>query len=232
MNKNAKSIIYSGLDISKLKLQADLAGRIHNLPNTGVGHLRLLKLMAGIPHIHVVCEPTCGYERDILAALQTAKIPVSLVNPVQVQRFARSTGRRVKARGLDAGVLTNYGQAWQPKPLAARTEKDQHLDELIRLQMHLLEMLVAQRREIQRLTVPALRRQALSLRRRLERGLNVVQEQIQILRPQPTRLDERVQKLLANTGVEAAIPLPLDDGQNFHLFKKVNPTCLPRCFVP
>ena len=73
--------IYTGLDIAKLNLQLHLAGRIHDLPNTAAGHRRLLKLLTTHAGVHVVCEATGGYERDVVAALHDAKVPVSVLNP-------------------------------------------------------------------------------------------------------------------------------------------------------
>jgi transposase len=193
--------IYTGLDIAKLNLQLHLAGRLHDLPNTAAGHRRLLKLLAAQPGAQVVCEATGGYERDVVAALHQANVPVSVLNPARVRHFARATGQRAKTDPLDAAVLSAYGQALQPKPTAPRTPQEQQLAELIRRRMQVLEILVAQRQQAERLTVPALRRQAQSLVRRLERDLEQIQTQLKDLRTQAPTLNERVQKLEAITGV-------------------------------
>ena len=199
--------LHTGLDIAKLNLQLHLAGRVHDLPNTAAGHRRLLKLLATQPGAHVVCEATGGYERDVVAALHTASVPVSVLNPARVRHFARATGQRAKTDHIDAAVLSAYGQALQPKPTAPRTEQEQHLAELIRRRVQVLEILVAQRQQAQRLTVPALRRQAQSLVRRLERDVKQIEAQLKELRTQATALDERVQKLEAITGVGAITAL-------------------------
>ena len=193
--------IHAGLDIAKLNLQLHLAGRIHDLPNTGAGHRRLLKLLAAQPGVHVVCEATGGYERDVVAALHAAHVPVSVLNPARVRNFARAQGQRAKTDPIDAAVLTAYGQALQPKPTALRTELEVQLAELVRRRVQVLEILVAQRQQAERLTLPALRRQAQSLVRRLERDLEQIAEQLKALRTQSATLDERVQKLEAITGV-------------------------------
>jgi transposase len=65
MSQNIMTTIYTGLDIVKLNLQLHLAGRLHDLPNTAIGHRRLLKLLAAHAGAHVVCEATGGYERDL-----------------------------------------------------------------------------------------------------------------------------------------------------------------------
>jgi transposase len=193
--------IYTGLDIAKLNLQLHLAGRIHDLPNSTAGHRRLRKLLAAQPGVHVVCEATGGYERDVVATLHEAKVPVSALNPARVRHFARATGQRAKTDDIDAAVLTAYGQALQPKPTAPRTEQEQQLAELIRRRVQVVEILVAQRQQAERLTVPALRRQAQSLVRRLERDRKQIEEQLKALRTQAATLAERVQKLEAITGV-------------------------------
>jgi len=193
--------IYTGLDIAKLNLQLHITGRIHDLPNTAAGHRRLLKLLTAHAGAHVVCEATGGYERDVVTALHEAKLPVSVLNPARVRHFARATGQRAKTDDIDAAVLSAYGQALQPKPTAPRTEQEQQLAELVRRRVQVLEILVAQRLQAERLTVPALRRQAQSLIRRLERDLEQIEAQLKALRTQAVTLDARVQKLEAITGV-------------------------------
>jgi len=193
--------IYAGLDIAKLNLQLHLAGRVHDLPNTAAGHRRLLKLLAVQLGVHVICEATGGYERDVVAALHQARVPVSVLNPARVRHFARATGQRAKTDHLDAAVLSAYGQALHPKPTAPRTELEEQLAELVRRRVQVLEILVGQRQQAERLTVPALRRQAHSLVRRLERDRVQIEDQLKELRTHATALDERVQKLEAITGV-------------------------------
>ena len=193
--------IYTGLDIAKLSLQLHLAGRFHDLPNSTAGHRRLLQLLASQPGVHVVCEATGGYERAVVAALHAGSTPVSVLNPARVRHFARATGQRAKTDHIDAAVLSAYGQALHPKPTAPRTEQEQQLVELIRRRVQVLEILVAQRQQAERLTMPTLRRQAQSLVCRLERDLEQIVKQLKELRTQTTTLDERVQKLEAITGV-------------------------------
>jgi transposase len=193
--------IYSGLDIAKQNLQLHLAGRLHDLPNTPAGHRRLLKLLADYSSVHLVCEATGGYEREVVAALHQAGLPVSVLNPARVRHFARATGQRAKTDHIDAALLAEYGRALQPQPTAPRTEAEQQLAELVRRRIQLLDMLVAQRQQAERLTRPALRRQARSLIRHLERDLDQIQAQLKELCAQVAALEERVQKLEAITGV-------------------------------
>jgi transposase len=199
--------IYAGLDISKHNLQLHLAGRLDDLPNTAAGHRRLLKLLAKVPGVQVICEATGGYERDVVAALHQAARAVSVLNPARVRHFARATGQRAKTDNLDAAVLSDYGSKLQPKPTAPRTQQEQQLTELVRRRVQVLEILVAQRQQADRLILPALRRQAQSLIRRLERDLKQIEALLKTLRTQVATLGERVQKLEAITGVGAITAL-------------------------
>ena len=193
--------IYSGLDIAKQNLQLHADSRILDLSNSATGYRRLIKLLASRPGVQVVCEATGGYERGVVAALHDAHIPVSVLNPARVRHFARATGQRAKTDHIDAALLSSYGQALRPKPTAPRTELEQQLTELVRRRVQLLDFLVAQRQQAERLTLPALRRQARSLVRRLERDLEQIQDQLAELRKHAPALDQRVQKLEAITGV-------------------------------
>lgn len=201
MSPNTSTILHAGLDIAKSSLQLHLAGQFHDLPNTAAGHRRLLKLLAAVPAVHVVCEATGGYERDVLGALHQAGIAVSVLNPARVRHFARATGQRAKTDRIDAAVLTAYGEKLRPAPTAARTALEQQLTELVRRRSQLIELLVAQRQQVERLTLPALRRTAQSLVRRLERDVAQIENLLQALREQTAPLDERARRLEAITGV-------------------------------
>jgi transposase len=203
MSQNTMTTIYSGLDIAKLNLQLHLEGRFYDLPNTPAGHRRLLILLAKVPGVHVVCEATGGYERDVVAALHQAAIVVSILNPARVRHFARAQGQRAKTDPIDAKVLTDYGQALPPKPTPARSVVQTQLTELVRRRKQLLEMLVAQRQQADCLTLASLRRQAKRLISHLEGALAQIQEQLKELCAQTPPLDRRVQTLQSITGVGA-----------------------------
>lgn len=201
MSQNTLSTIYSGLDISKQNLQLHLAGRIHDLPNTCAGHSRLLKLLSQIKGVHVVCEATGGYERDVVAALHNAGIPVSVLNPARVRHFARALGQRAKTDNIDAAVLSDYGSKLQPKPTAPRTDQEQQLTELVRRRAQLLDLLVAQRQQLEHLSIAVLKRQARSLVRKLVNDIEQIETQLKELRCATPDMDQRVSNLEAITGV-------------------------------
>jgi len=63
----------------------------------------------------VVLEATGGYEAAVVAALAAAGLPVVVVNPRQVRRFAEAAGHLAKTDTLDAAVLAHFAEAIRPE---------------------------------------------------------------------------------------------------------------------
>jgi transposase len=207
MSQNTATIIYAGLDIAKLNLQLHLAGRSYDLPNSPAGHRRLIQLLSACPGVHIICEATGGYERAVVLALQQHCLPVSVLNPARVRHFARAQGQRAKTDSIDAAVLTAFGQALQPRPTLARTELEQQLTELVRRRGQILEALTGQRLQLEQLSLPALRRQAQRLIRRLEADAKEIEAALEQLRAKHEALDQRARRLECIPGVGAITAL-------------------------
>src|SRR5947209_3224160 len=96
--------VYAGLDVAKASLQLHFQDRQYALANSAAGHKKLLALLEPCPEVQVICEATGGYERPVVAALQAAERPVSILNPGHVRHFALSRGGRAKSDPLDCIV--------------------------------------------------------------------------------------------------------------------------------
>jgi transposase len=80
--------------------------------NTSVGHRKLLALLKKGPcPPQIVCEASGGYERQVVAQLQGAQIPVSVINPSRSHAFAKVLGQRAKTDPLDARLLSLCDQS-------------------------------------------------------------------------------------------------------------------------
>jgi len=130
MNPNITPV-YAGLDIAKASLQLHLQSKSYDLPNAPAGHVQLIKRLAAIPGLHVICEATGGYERASVAALHAVALPVSVLNPARVRQFARASGELAKTDPIDAAVLTAFGQAFAPEPTPPRTATELKLAALV-----------------------------------------------------------------------------------------------------
>lgn len=142
-NNITGSPAYAGIDISKDRLDLDLVGqRPSHYANTPKGIAALVNVLATLPaSTHVICEPSGGYERELLEALWAAHVSVSLVNAARVRAFAQARGLLAKTDAIDAGVLREYGELLQPESLAAPTPSRVRLAALVQRREQLIGLL-------------------------------------------------------------------------------------------
>lgn len=192
---------YAGLDIAKASLDLHLQGRRADLPNTLSGHQQLCRLLAAVPGVHVVCEATGGYERAVVAALQAAGVPVSVVNPARVRHFAYAQGQWAKTDPLDARALTAFGEALQPAPTPPRSAAEQQLVALVTRRTQLLAIRVTEHNRLALCTDAAVRKLFRNLLRSVARQLAAVEGLIENLLAAVPALAARAARLEAIVGV-------------------------------
>jgi transposase len=142
---------YAGVDISKETLDVTLVGEpAAPYANQAAGIAELVKQIKQQPGpVHVICEPSGGYERALLEALWAAGIAVSLVNAGRVRSFAKARGLLAKTDQIDAALLREFGQRMEPEALAAPSPSRQSLADLVQRREQLIGLLTM---EEQRLT--------------------------------------------------------------------------------
>lgn len=200
MSQNT-SIYYVGLDFAKLSLELHLAGRFHQLPNTKAGGLKLLTLLREVPNAHVICEATGGCERMIVALLQAARIPVSVLNPMRVRNFARAKGLSAKTDRLDAAVLSAYGRCFTPKATIPLEAPQRQLADLIARRLQLLDLMVTEKNRSHQIGAGKVRRLALQLQRQLQKHIADIDALIAEVLAQEPALLEKTQRLEQIAGV-------------------------------
>ena len=200
MNQNITPV-YAGLDIAKASLQLHCQGKSDDLANTAGGHLQLIRRLAAIPHCHVVCEATGGYERAVVAALHAALIPVSVINPARVRQFARASGELAKTDPIDAAMLAAFGQAFAPDPTPQRTATEIKMAALVARRAQLIELHVAERQRADTCAEPALGKLFTAWLRQMKRQIAKVEALLEALLAAQTTLAGQVQRLDEITGV-------------------------------
>jgi transposase len=102
----------------------------------------LVKVLQQLPEPGwVICEPSGGYEHELLEALWAAGITVSLVNAARIRAFARAQGLLAKTDEIDASVLREFGELLQPAALAAPAPARQKLAALVQRREQLIMIL-------------------------------------------------------------------------------------------
>jgi transposase len=203
MSQNNSPILYVGLDVAKASLQLDLAGQSHSLANDAKGQARLLKLLRDHPTAQLVCEATGGYEQPVVRALHAAAVPVSVVEAGRVRHFARAKGQRAKTDPIDAGVLSEYGRAFQPAPTAAPTAQQTRLAELSTRRLQLIQTRLAETNRAEHYLDKLCVRQSRQLLRTLEKQIEACDTALTELIAADERLQAKANRLDAIPGVGA-----------------------------
>jgi len=74
----------------------------------------------------IAMEATGGYEQQAFLLLSAHGLPVAILNPRQVRRFAQSVGRDEKTDAIDAGLIAWYAQVRCCPSTAAPAPDQQH----------------------------------------------------------------------------------------------------------
>jgi transposase len=193
--------VYAGIDVAKATLELHLQGHRAEFANQPEGLAQLCKKLQSVPHLQVICEATGGYERALVQALHQAQIPVSVANPAQVRAAAQAKGQRAKTDRIDAALLSDYGQRFQPKLTPANSVSQ---DKLIALTQWLKQLIQGQalaKTQSEHHQDPFVRRQHTKLLTHLQTQIAAVEKQIKALLATDAALQQRVDRLDEIQGV-------------------------------
>jgi transposase len=163
---------YLGLDVAKASvvLASEPVGPTGQFATDPVGLAALVAACQAQPVTLIVLEATGGYEAPVAAALATAGLPVTIVNPRQVRAFAQALGRLAKTDRVDAEVLALFAARVRPTPRPLPDAATQELEALLARRRQLLEMLHAERQRLPRARGREVRRNLRAHIRWLEHG--------------------------------------------------------------
>ncbi len=112
-------VVVAGIDVSKVSLEVWAGdGPAQRFDNSTDGIAALVEWLKGQCVSVAVCEPTGGYERQLISQQEEAGLSAYMVHPNKVRSFARACGYAAKTDGLDAGspsaTSTVFGRDRQP----------------------------------------------------------------------------------------------------------------------
>jgi len=157
--------VYVGIDVSKDVLDVAVRGpapRGFRVARDEAGLEQLVKELAQSQVRLVVMEPTGGLERDVVAVLAAARVPVAVVNARSIRDFARSLGKLAKTDRIDAAVIAHYAEAVEPAAQPVPDELSREVEALLTRRRQLVQTLVSEKSRksgllLQRLTAPGKR---------------------------------------------------------------------------
>lgn len=135
-----------GIDVSKasLDMARDDANSVDTFANDATGFAAIVKTLEQQTVKRIVLEATGGYERDVVAGLLTAGLPVVVVNPRQVRDFAKATGQLAKTDRIDAVVLARFARVIEPAQRELPDENLRELKEQIARRNQVVDMITAE----------------------------------------------------------------------------------------
>ncbi len=141
---------FVGIDISKDELEVAIwqEQTTEQYANTGEGIRKLIAELSKKPIALVVVEATGGYEYQLVLLMLAADLPVALVNPTRIRRFAQAGGNLAKTDKLDAQVLAHYGQAMRPEVRVQKSELEDQLSLKITRRRQLIGMITAEKNRL------------------------------------------------------------------------------------
>lgn len=149
---------FVGIDISKSSfdvcvLPDDRSASFANSPEGIADFLVFIERFPGIERL--VLEPTGGYERHVVAALQAARLPVARGNAKQIRQFAKACGQLFKTDKIDAFILADYARRMETRLVPQRSSQEGVLVDLVSRYRQLSHMIVPEknRREKQNETL-------------------------------------------------------------------------------
>jgi transposase len=185
-------------------------------PNSVTGCARFAREMeqqakdAGATVIHLIIEPTGGYEAQLVAEAYQRGWWVTQVNPLAVRRFSQGRGKRVKTDRSDALVLAQFGLETNPAPQPPLDEATAALGSLLRRQTDLEKLLHSERNRLAQSglnprTARAVPQSIQRVLESLEQELATIQDEIQHLIAQQAELTHQLKLLLSVPGIGAKI---------------------------
>ena len=92
----------------------------------------------------MVCEPTGGYERQLVSGLRAVGLAVHLAHPNRVRDFTRAAGQAAQPDPLDAQARSRYGQVFEPSDPPEPEPEREEVRDLRRRRQQLVEQRVTE----------------------------------------------------------------------------------------
>jgi transposase len=169
-----------GVDVGKANLDIALhpTGQFYSISNSEAHIRRFVKILKGYSIERIVVEATGRYEHALVQACNQAGLPIIVVNPISVRRYAQAIGVLAKTDRIDAQVIAKYAATLKPefKPIPDKTS--QKIKDLLTRRSQLLEMSTMEKNRLQILP-KALHRSIKSLLKMLQSQIETITRQIE-----------------------------------------------------
>ncbi len=141
---------YVGIDVAKQSLQVHIGERNQAAAYNRSSMGKLLEDIKALDAPLVALEPTGGYERPLVEALETEGVAYHLVDTRRVRGFAASEGTRAKTDPIDAETLTRFAREKSLQPSPRRSAAQKLLADLLERRAQLSELVAKEKNRLQK----------------------------------------------------------------------------------
>lgn len=165
----AQIVTTIGIDVSKDRLDVAVhpTDEQFSVTNDPAGWREMVRRLKSLMARAIGIEASGGYERGPIHALLEAGLPVHLVNPWKLRRFAQASGVLAKNDRLDARMIARF-VASMPSRQVQRDRAVDHLAELVRARRQLVDAAQQTSCQIEQVCDTSLRRMLTRRIRQLE----------------------------------------------------------------
>ena len=178
-NSKVQIPVNIGVDVGKANLDIALhpTGEFYSIPNSEAHIRRFVKILKGYSIERIVVEATGRYEHALVQACDQVSLPIIVVNPTSVRRYAQAIGVLAKTDRIDAQVIAKYAATLKPefKPIPDKTS--QKIKDLLTRRSQLLDMSTMEKNRLQILP-KTLNRSINSLLKMLQSQVKTITQQI------------------------------------------------------
>ena len=172
-----------GIDVSKARLDVHVhpSGEAFSVPNQPAAIKRLAQQLQRLAPQRIVLEATGGHECLAARTLALAGLPVAVVSPLRVRRFAQALGQQAKTDPLDARLLARFAEAVRPTARPVPDAAAEEFSQLLARRRQLVRLIVAEGNRQRRTTGVVRDDIAVTIRffeRRLKRMDQAIRERI------------------------------------------------------
>ena len=201
---------YIGIDVAKATLEVgSTQKRLFQVPNTSAGHRTLIERLQGLSVAAIIIESTGIYGQGCLRALLEVGLPVALVQPGRVRKFAQSAGFLAKTDAIDAVLIARFGEAIKPRLHQAPTAAQEQLRAWSDRRSQIVEDRVREQNRLEACTDAVVAKDLRASIRRLEAAENALDRRISqaICADQTLRAKNAVVRNEAGVGPQTAAVL-------------------------
>jgi transposase len=146
----SKSVVNVGVDVGKQYLDICIheKDKYWREDNTVSGIKRILKRLSHYQVERLVMEATGRYEFELAQQAYVKKIPVCIVKPLLVRRYAGANDQLAKTDKLDAQIIAEFGAVLKPRVTPAKSRNLIAIKDLIARRRQLVNLRTQERNRI------------------------------------------------------------------------------------